>query len=179
MTGAFVACDDATATILYFSLLLLTHDKAFASVLIPYVCGAPDFVLPTILTKTMFKFGLPNNAAVAICVPWLKDDFERILRGRTDDPGPSMNVFPFGQEGQSRIHTSATSLDFIEGIDVSSAVSRIASVGATVVDFKVLTLCDACAGIVVIAIVLAMIAIVISFFIKLILLNIGLIVNSF
>jgi hypothetical protein len=40
---------------------------------------------------------------------------------------------PFGQEGQSRMHTSATSLDLIEGIDVSSAVSRIASVGATVV----------------------------------------------
>jgi hypothetical protein len=107
----------------------------------------------------------------------LKDDFDRMLIGRTDDPGPSINVLPFGQEGQSRIHTSATSLDLIEGIDVSSAVSRIASVGATVVAFKVFTFCDACAGIVVIASVLAMIAIVISFFIKLILLNIAMIVN--
>jgi hypothetical protein len=65
------------------------------------------------------------------------------------------------------MHTSATSLDLIDGIDVSSAVSKIANVGTTVFGFRF-----ACAGITVIAIVVAISAIVaISFFIKLILLN--------
>jgi len=83
-----------------------------------------------------------------------------------------MKDFPLGQEGQSSMHTSATSLDLIDGIDVSSAVSKIANVGTTVFGFRF-----ACAGIVVIASVLAIIAIVISFFIKLILLNSAMIVN--
>jgi hypothetical protein len=75
------------------------------------------------------------------------------------------------------MQTSATTLERMAGIDVSSAVSRIASVGVNVVDFNVFVFNAACAGIVVTAIVLAIIAIVISFFIKLILLNAELVVN--
>jgi len=96
--------------------------------------------------------------------------------GNTEDPGPSIKVLPLGQEGQSRMHTSATTLELIDLIDVSNAVSRIASVGFDVVDFNVFDF-SACAGIVVIASVLAIIAIVISFFIKLILLNSAMVVN--
>jgi hypothetical protein len=72
------------------------------------------------------------------------------------------------------MHTSATSLDLIDGIDVSSAVSRIARVGTLVRGFRF-----ASAGIVLIAIELAIIAIVISFFIEAILLNMVGIVNSY
>ena len=56
--------------------------------------------------------------------------------GMTDAPGPSMYLVPFGHDGQSKIQTSATIRDLIAGIDVSSAVSRIASVGVTVLGFK-------------------------------------------
>jgi hypothetical protein len=77
-----------------------------------------------------------------------------------------MYLVPFGHDGQSKIQTSATIRDLIPGIDVSSAVSRIASVGVTVLGFKF-----ASAGIDVIAISVAASAIVISFFINLILLN--------
>ena len=41
-----------------------------------------------------------------------------------------MNVFPFGQEAQSRIQTSAAILSLKIGNVESSAVSRIAIVGA-------------------------------------------------
>jgi hypothetical protein len=61
-----------------------------------------------------------------------------MLIGKTDEPGPSIKVFPFGQEAKSRIHTSATRRDLIDGIDVSSALSKIAKVGTDVVDFRVL-----------------------------------------
>jgi hypothetical protein len=106
-------------------------------------------------------------AAEAICVPWLKLFVDSMLIGRIDAPAPSIKDFLFGQEGQSRIQTSATTLEEIDGIDVSSAVSRIANVGTDVFGFRF-----ACAGIAVIAIVVAISAIVvISFFIKLILLN--------
>jgi hypothetical protein len=72
------------------------------------------------------------------------------------------------------MQTSATTFEAIDGIDVSSAVSKIANVGTTVFGFRF-----ACAGIAVIAIVVAISAIVaISFFIKLILLNSVVFVNG-
>jgi hypothetical protein len=110
-------------------------------------------------------------AAETICVPWLNDDVDSILIGKVDAPGPSIKVCLFGQDAKSRIQTSATILDLIAGIEVSKALSRIASVGVDVVDFSVLGLLAACEGIVVIVSVVAIKAIVISFFIKIIILN--------
>ncbi len=84
-----------------------------------------------------------------------------------------MNDFLFGQDGQSKMQTSPTKRDLIDGIEVSKAVSKIAKVGTIVRVFRF-----AWAGIVVIAIVIAIRPTVISFFIRLILLNAGVIVNK-
>jgi len=51
------------------------------------------------------------------------------------DPGPSIKLCPFGQVVHSKIQTSYISFSLIEGIEVSSPVSRIARDGTEVVSF--------------------------------------------
>jgi len=61
----------------------------------------------------------------------------RIVIGGTEEPGPSMNFVPLGQEGHSRIQTSCISFDLMTGMDVSKAVSITTSVGIFVVSVGV------------------------------------------
>jgi hypothetical protein len=64
-------------------------------------------------------------------VPWL-NPFKLISAlGMVDAPGPSMKSLPFGQEFQSRMHTSYTRFSLISGIEVSNAVSIMTIVGVT------------------------------------------------
>jgi hypothetical protein len=94
--------------------------------------------------------------------------------GRVVDPSPSIKELPLGQDGQSSMQTSPDNLDLINGIDVSKAVSKMARVGTKVRVFKF-----ACAGVAIIEIETEIRPTAISFFIRLILLNKVLLVNSF